>query len=494
MQENEFEKAIREKMDQLRLVPNDEVWNNVSEKIREDKKRRRFLFFLFSFIFLAGATSFYFITSQNTILHSSLSEHNTSVKRNTFYEKDKLRPTEEIALEKANQRGKQNDDRQAEGINKDETTSKKGIDQIEKSDASNPRKEDYILKSNPAPIAKKQIEANSTVKSAGPGKKINQEAFDEIKENPIQIHPPNSLQGATGQKGKKDQLKQQSSLASDSLKLPSLEENIKKIETLKDSASPLLANIKSSAKPKMQDKKNWRWGLTVFGGISDNLTGLASSGNSSFSYSNANPNSPSAGQSNGGTISKLSYNTALSYGIGVFATKSFSRKISFSTGINYHFLSSISPAGTKISMPQTVYDASLQSNAFVSQVYSPGQSVDYKNKYELLELPVNFLFQFNRNGNRKLFLNTGVTPAYLVGSSALYASTTQNLYYETNEQFKKVLLLVQAGVQLSILQSRGFEITAGPQVQYGLNNMAKSATGTRQHLSSALLKVNIGLK
>ncbi|HSU50668.1 MAG TPA: hypothetical protein VLJ41_08760, partial [Segetibacter sp.] len=297
MQENEFEKAIREKMDQLRLVPNDEVWNNVSEKIREDKKRRRFLFLLFSFIFLAGATSFYFITSQNTILHSSLSEHNTSVKRNTFYEKDKLRPTEEIALEKANQRGKQNDDRQAEGINKDETTSKKGIDQIEKSDASNPRKEDYILQSKPSPIAKEQIEANSKLKNVGSGKRINQEAFDEIKENPTQIHPPNSLQGETEQKGKKDQLKQQSSLASDSLKLPSLDENIKKVDSPKDSASPLLANTKSSAKPKMQETKNWKWGLTVFGGISDNLTGLASSGNSSFSYSNANPNSPSAGQS-----------------------------------------------------------------------------------------------------------------------------------------------------------------------------------------------------
>jgi hypothetical protein len=49
MQENDFEKKMRLKMDELALVPGEEVWKKVALRIGKEKRRKRFLIFLFVF-------------------------------------------------------------------------------------------------------------------------------------------------------------------------------------------------------------------------------------------------------------------------------------------------------------------------------------------------------------------------------------------------------------------------------------------------------------
>ncbi len=56
MHENNFEKQVQEKMDQLGFDPSDAVWTAVDKEINKNKKRRRplFILFLFSGLLLAG--------------------------------------------------------------------------------------------------------------------------------------------------------------------------------------------------------------------------------------------------------------------------------------------------------------------------------------------------------------------------------------------------------------------------------------------------------
>ena len=46
MQENEFEKRVREEIGGLRLRPSEEVWGKVEAELKR-KKRRRVVFFIF---------------------------------------------------------------------------------------------------------------------------------------------------------------------------------------------------------------------------------------------------------------------------------------------------------------------------------------------------------------------------------------------------------------------------------------------------------------
>jgi hypothetical protein len=51
MHENNFEKQVREKMDQLGFDPADTVWANVDKEINRERKRRSPVFWIF---FLTG--------------------------------------------------------------------------------------------------------------------------------------------------------------------------------------------------------------------------------------------------------------------------------------------------------------------------------------------------------------------------------------------------------------------------------------------------------
>ncbi len=63
MHENNFEKQVREKMDQLGFDPADSVWERVDKEINKEKKRRRPLFWLFFFSGLALAGGAYYFSA-----------------------------------------------------------------------------------------------------------------------------------------------------------------------------------------------------------------------------------------------------------------------------------------------------------------------------------------------------------------------------------------------------------------------------------------------
>ena len=53
MQENNFEKQVRERLDELRFQPTAPVWQQVSAHIRKRRKRRRLAYFTLAALILA---------------------------------------------------------------------------------------------------------------------------------------------------------------------------------------------------------------------------------------------------------------------------------------------------------------------------------------------------------------------------------------------------------------------------------------------------------
>ena len=66
MRENEFEKQVRKKMDELGFDPSEAVWAGIDKEINREKKRRRpFFWLLFCSGLLLAGSGYYFFTTKN---------------------------------------------------------------------------------------------------------------------------------------------------------------------------------------------------------------------------------------------------------------------------------------------------------------------------------------------------------------------------------------------------------------------------------------------
>src|SRR5678816_2904320 len=70
MQNNEFEKQVQERMGQIKFTPSETVWAEVEKNLKQRRKRRIAIFWLFIFFIAAGGSSlgwFYLSPSDNRI-------------------------------------------------------------------------------------------------------------------------------------------------------------------------------------------------------------------------------------------------------------------------------------------------------------------------------------------------------------------------------------------------------------------------------------------
>ncbi|MCW3110151.1 MAG: PorT family protein [Segetibacter sp.] len=474
MQENEFERKIREKMDELQLVPGEEVWKKVSANIHKEKRRKRFLFFLLIFGLLAGSAGMYFYINSNRTEPALAKETNAAPSDNSSNKKDtgciKSKADSNVS------------GLSAKPIN---IASNKQVVVIKKTEEAYSSKKQFpnytrniTTKNNLMPsvvVADKEVEGKKS-------RLINKKETTDNQSKPVQ----------KGLAQQNNSLQQPSITKADSAKENSPEKQI--TEAKKDSSKPAVAERKAIQNIKIASNKKWNIGFTAFSGISNNLSRLNLFAGGAANYQNSSPGSISNGGTGNFSINKLTFKSSFSYGVGIYIKKQISKRTGFSAGVNYHFETATSNVGSRSSTATTFYDASLRNNAMVDEYYGYGESEKYTNKYYLCELPLNVLVQLNKNQNKQVVLTAGISPAYLIYSKALHANTSQNVYYADNDQFKKLQLFAQTGIQLTVSNARHFNITAGPEAQYGLNNMATSASGTNQHLFSATIKANVILK
>src|ERR1035437_4512276 len=89
MQENEFEKQVQQKMDELKLHPSDAVWQKIEARIKKEKRRRWILIFFPVILigFLYGG--YLFVNRSNTPPEAKQELTNNLSKKNNVIEKRK---------------------------------------------------------------------------------------------------------------------------------------------------------------------------------------------------------------------------------------------------------------------------------------------------------------------------------------------------------------------------------------------------------------------
>ncbi|HEY2348542.1 MAG TPA: outer membrane beta-barrel protein [Puia sp.] len=478
MRENEFEKQVREKMEQLGFAPGESVWDGVDREIKNEKKRRIPLFWLFFVpgLLLAGS-AYYFISNSNSseIIRNKNSSNNIENKADQDRSIEKQggqpeAPSTEARDNKLKTTVVQSAEPHKNSHEKDNLTRAKNNQQhFTAAPAENQKPVDHNrdgLSSgkNQAIVATKTKETNES----GPGAAAAGTAD-------IVINNYNNKSANTGVE--KDPKKMIDSAAG--IMLAGSKEN----QSKKDSAAGA-----ATAKNKEQKKKSSAWSLGFTGGIgSSNLNqNLFNSVKTLSQVTYSTISVPPTTVNRNNSSSEIS--PGLSFQAGAFVSRNLSRRFSVSAGVNYHYYSTTMRTGGKINTT-LVTTNSINQTIVADSYYENARSQTFTNQYHLIGIPVLVNFQWNKSKKTPFIWELGLTPAYILSSNALYYDPNTNVYFSNYLRPNKMQLNGVTALMFGFPMGKN-QWQIGPQLQYGFTGFVNTNDGNAGHLFYAGLKIS----
>lgn len=187
----------------------------------------------------------------------------------------------------------------------------------------------------------------------------------------------------------------------------------------------------------------------------------------------------------------------ISFYAGGFLEKSFSKKISMSAGLNYHYYSTRIRTGKTVDsiiyVPASYFNTvSTVPGALVSRsaYYTSGTSNTYINHYHFFELPVMINFQLNNNKKLPVTWQAGLSLSYLINTNALQFDPSSGTYYKDNSFYNKTQVNLLTGFTIGFYRKKNL-VEIGPEVQYGATNLLHGYTNNSQHIFYGGLKLSL---
>ena len=464
MHENNFEKQVREKMDQLGFDPADSIWERVDKEINKEKKHRRPLFWLFFFSGLALAGGAWYFSVYKNATPDKINYHQTGGEKKQEGEPGNKSGIKEpvngegVANEKLS---KSNDLATNENKKPDEILSKNHTPHRGKQNAiKSARLQKDIL------IQKSVNSSDQTIAASG-GKRAAESAA--------------VVAGAEELSARDGKDSHQSNDSAAAKKSDPITENKSPV---KDSVSNQAATAKKTEKKKSGGWKIGYTGSVGFSNVNQDLFKSISSSNT-VSYAVAAPGTPSGQPLSNNNYSSSEVSTGFSFGAGVFVNRDLSKRFSVSGGLGYHYYSTKIQTGTYVSNTNLL---SL-SNASVNSFYTNGNTNAYTNQYHFIELPVTLNFQLNKSKKRPVIWEAGLSLSWLFSTNALYYDPSHNVYFENDDLMNRTQLNGITAIMVGFPLGKS-ALQLGPQLQYGFTGLLKNSSGNPGHLIYYGLKIS----
>jgi hypothetical protein len=444
---NDFEKQVKEKMDELTFVPTAPVWEHIEKQIRAKKDRRRFLLWLPLIILITGGGTWLLRNGQT----------NKHVRGSVDKQMHKLKKVTEVPTN-----------------NRESHRGMEGSDSNLSANSTIP----FIL--NSQKLANKKTNRNGS--PTKPGDVYSRGSRE------INTDKPQSQQVYTFLK--EEQANEYNTKGKDS-KLPTpyipvsvlyepgfsfLKDTVKARLIINDKAiivdSPLV-------KTRKVNRPQWQIGInasTGYSGISKSFGVFpaslqADAGSVTGSYNNYN----------GYRSSPVNKNHA--YTIGACAKKDLSHRVSFAFGLDYQYYSTVIKVG------QRLQDTLIGLNNSVSRNYMGYGPVlqDYVNQYHFISLPVSL--EWKTGAHIPLYIEGSFSFQQMIHTNGLVFNGSSGNYYADQSAYNKTQLMAGLGLSYGFLRSTLF---IGPQAQFGLRKMEKNSASN--HLVYAGLQARYFFK
>lgn len=444
---NNFEKQVKEKMDELTFVPTAPVWEEIQKQIRAKKERRRFLLWLPLLVLVTG-TGTWLLRNGHT---------NKSERASTNIQVHNMKVTEAPIINRASNRRMMH-----------------GSDSNFSANAPIP----FIH--NSQKLANKKTNRNgSSTKPVNVYSRGSRE-INTDKPQAQQVYTFLKEEQANEYNTKENDLKPPTSFIPERILYETgfsfLKDTVKARLIIKD--KPVIVDS-PLVKTRKVNRAQWQVGINAsagYSGISKSFGVFPASlqadvGSVTGSYNNFN----------GYRSSPVNKNHA--YTIGARAKKDLSHRISLALGLDYQYYS------TLIKVGQRLQDTLIGLNNSVTRNYMGYGPVlqNYSNQYHFISLPVSL--EWKTVTHIPLYLEACFSLQQMIHTNGLIFNGSSGNYYADQSGYNKTQLITALGLSYGLLRSTLF---IGPQARFGLRTMEKN--GASNHLVYAGLQARYFFK
>lgn len=455
MEQNNFEKQVREKLDELSLSPSDAVWPYVEKRIPHQRRHKRFvlLFGVLALLLTAGGGYWYLqengkdkaigndlattISSNSPeVIHKPI-ENNNHLKGQVSQNESKPDyPTPAATSEQA-------------PVNKvDEKVDKQIPDKKEMKPANTVFNPQHVRSNN---NYKQDVNLTTPKEDIVLPKPLN--LVEKIKAEAFQTELAFNVSPVI-------------------FKSPFQSVTLKPDNTLdnKTSQTPDQSVSGNQDKPDDKVKSKWRVGFVLQGGktlLEDNPLQMNKSADNYY----ASPNFSQSFLSQSRPVLPLKKKNAMAFTTGLSIEKNVTKRVSISTGIQYRYFSFITEVGDRNS------DSALN---FSANSYEHR----YRNHFDFIEIPLSVKLRITRSTGFPVYWNGGITVSQLVGSNVLQLNTSQREYYVDNSFFRKTQAGLTTGFSAGIVNGKKVSINLGPYFYFQPTSIAKEGLYQGKNLFS----------
>ena len=477
MQENNFEKEVRQKTSELKIKPSEEVWQKVAVAIGKRKKDRRvFAYILLMLLFIGSALFIVWDKTSEDKGATIIKETGTITKNESKsqqadttvnIESDLIQPHEHAI------------DSKKIDITQPVTRKKGGLQTAKKINirsnkvltiaSTKGRIEDGITSGNVTDKRNsKRIKyetGQKTIAQIRQAAPADNEEDVEIATSPVDEHLTVKM----------------ILLNHELVNLPYKDAFIKNrlitdgpkdaLITTNTGIIDVLPAVKIT--PNLKPKSSWQFGLNLSAGIAATRNGyLGIIGPGSWDESKAFADI----QSNSGTgttapptatsyvPSKIS--SGMGFSIGFHVQRNVSAKAGVSIGLNYKRLSSSMSIGSRV-------DSGIYYNQY-NPVYRVGSRENYHNHFKFIELPISMHYRISKPRQLPVYLTTGISISQLLSTDALQFETQSGNYYRDDALFNNTQVNVSAGLLFALSRKSSSPFLIGPDINFSLTKMASA--------------------
>lgn len=447
MSGREFDKAIQEKAQQLRLDPSPEVWEKVSANLHRRRKRRVAAWIFSAAAILSGimVVGYRELANNRTgnIGRPELSERSTTI---TATDKHKISSTPTV------------------------TKTKTAIDK--KSTQQGKIAVHSLTVPDPAVAYPQQKSSHN--------KKAKQ--FYATVGSPDLTDDPTLFISNEDPGTKREMAPAEIALAKNALTSPTVPANKKAL------SDRLNAMQKKITENTGKESPLWSGDIFVAAGISPMISLQNSAEALSGSASLSLINNPTTSVSLPGQASAV--RPAGAYQLGITISRKINQRLTAISGIRYAYFANQISVGETVNTAVPVYNDRMERLNATAIYTGNGKRADYTNQYHFLQLPLEIGIGLDKK--QRFNLEGGFVLGYLVHSNALLYNHVSGVYYSDNDAIRKWQAGVSTRFNYRILNGRQFNMDLGPFIQYQLSPLYVAPKG--QHLLAAGLSGRILLK
>ena len=474
MQKSNFEKQVRDQLEELHFRPSAPVWDHIANNIRRRRRRRLLAYFSILALLMTGAGFAYLYRSEPNRQSDPVAQNLPANPVPSADPKGESVPPENNSFsnEQASAADRPTNSAGSSDERRNQHAAKELMAPTYSPDEQPVNRSSDLQANNRSSDAATAQNSEST--SASSELLLNPRTDTDDRRTKLVADPATMQSPDSGKVAVNDNV------------VFDIKNNIVSAEHLSDLSAASLQTHQDSATLAVHEntitgqwkKKSWEWGIEMGAGAgyrrNQSLPGVDAA---KAAQADLTTGSPLQTGRLTNSLSVLRYfpsksNEGFGWSIGLTARKEIASHVRFSAGLRYNYQSDRILIGEMQSV-QGAFPSYVGVTGTGSPVYLGPQNQTFTNRYHLIQLPVGLEVQLNKGRKTPISWEAGLAPGYLLATRArVYDKAYFGIYYEDPSQFNRLQVAATTGFSVELRSKQNHRLVLGPDLRFSLTPKA----------------------